>query len=317
MSSAGYQPAGPRASSPPAGKLPANRPPGWRRSATSWLLAARPKTLSASVVPVLVGTALAFPRIRWTIFACALFGAVFIQIGTNLVNDALDYQRGADTSERLGPLRVTQAGLLSSNSVLAGAYVCFGLAALFGIPLMIRGGWPIAIIGIASILAAYAYTGGPYPLAYHGMGELFVLVFFGFIAVAGSYYVQRLAVDPAAGIAGLAVGCLAVVLLAINNLRDVAADRASEKHTLAARFGERFAVAEIAVCATLPFLIAVAIAGMRSNWLLLIVLIAFPLAIALIVRVRLSRGAELNRCLAMAGALQWAFGILFVMGCLA
>ena len=308
MSNAGYQPAGPRASSPPAGKLPAKRPPGWRRSATSWLLAARPKTLSASVVPVLVGTALALPRIRWTIFACALFGAVFIQIGTNLVNDALDYQRGADTSERLGPLRVTQAGLLSSNSVLA---------ALFGIPLMIRGGWPIAIIGIASILAAYAYTGGPYPLAYHGMGELFVLVFFGFIAVAGSYYVQRLAVDPAAGIAGLAVGCLAVVLLAINNLRDVAADRASEKHTLAARFGERFAVAEIAVCATLPFLIAVAIAGMRSNWLLLIVLIAFPLAIALIVRVRLSRGAELNRCLAMAGALQWAFGILFVMGCLA
>jgi 1,4-dihydroxy-2-naphthoate octaprenyltransferase len=283
----------------------------------AWLLAARPKTLSASVVPVLVGTALAFPRIRWTMFACALFGAVFIQIGTNLVNDALDFRRGADNSERLGPLRVTQAGLLSANAVLAGAYICFGLAALCGIPLVIRGGWPIVIIGIASILAAYGYTGGPYPLAYHGMGELFVLLFFGFIAVAGSYYVQRLTVGSTVWIAGLAVGCLAAVLLAINNLRDVVADRASAKQTLAVLFGERFAIAEIAFCASVPFLCVVAIAGLSGNWLLLIVLVEFPLAIALIARVRVRRGAELNRSLAMAGALQWAFGILFVIGCLA
>src|SRR5436190_21089721 len=189
----------------------------------AWILAARPKTLSASVVPVLVGTALAY-RVSfvWLPFACALLGAIFVQIGTNLVNDALDFRRGADTSERLGPIRVTQAGLLGYDTVLRGAYVCFAAAGILGVPLILRGGWPIAIVGVASILAAYAYTGGPYPLAYHGMGELFVLVFFGFIAVAGSYYVQRLAVDPAAGIAGLAVGCLAVVLLAINNLRDVA-----------------------------------------------------------------------------------------------
>ncbi|HEY8848981.1 MAG TPA: 1,4-dihydroxy-2-naphthoate octaprenyltransferase, partial [Thermoanaerobaculia bacterium] len=182
-----------------------------------WLLAARPKTLSASVVPVLVGTALAHPVLHWPSFACALFGAVFIQIGTNLVNDAIDFRRGADTAARLGPLRVTQAGLLTANTVLLGATLSFTLAALCGIPLIVRGGWPIVIVGITSIVAAYAYTGGPYPLAYHGLGELFVIIFFGFVAVVGSYYVQRLTTERSAWIAGLAVGCLAVTLLAVNN----------------------------------------------------------------------------------------------------
>src|SRR5205085_3166834 len=203
-----------------------------------------PKTLAAAVVPVLVGTALAVNEhapLHWPAFLCALGGALFIQIGTNLVNDALDFKRGADTHERLGPLRVTQAGLLSANAVLAGAYVCFGLAALCGVPLIIRGGWPIVVIGVVSIVAAYAYTGGPYPLAYHGLGEVFVLIFFGLTAVAGSYYVQRLIIDLMVLVAGFAVGALAVILLAINNLRDIENDRASNKHTLAARFGAEFA----------------------------------------------------------------------------
>jgi 1,4-dihydroxy-2-naphthoate octaprenyltransferase len=171
------------------------------------------------------------------------------------------------------------------------------------------------IVGIMSIVAAYAYTGGPYPLAYHGLGELFVMIFFGFVAVVGSYYVQRLTTERSAWIAGFAVGCLAVTLLAINNLRDIEADRASMKLTLAAQFGERFAFFEAALCAILPFAAAVAIAAIRGSWLLL-PLLAVPLAIALIVRLRRSRGANLNRCLAMAGALQWAFGVLFVIGCL-
>jgi 1,4-dihydroxy-2-naphthoate polyprenyltransferase len=280
-----------------------------------WLLAARPKTLSASVVPVLVGSALAHPIIHWPSFGCALFGAVFIQIGTNLVNDAIDFRRGADTAARVGPVRVTQAGLLTANTVLLGAYICFTLAALCGIPLIVRGGWPIVIVGVTSIAAAYAYTGGPYPLAYHGLGELFVMIFFGFVAVVGSYYVQRLTTERAAWIAGFAVGCLAVALLAINNLRDVEADRVSNKLTLAVRFGERFALLEVALCALLPFACVLAIASIRGVWLLL-PLVALPLAIALILRVRRSRGADLNRCLAMAGALQWAFGVLFVVGCL-
>src|SRR5437764_8536784 len=211
-----------------------------------WLLALRPKTLSAAVVPVLIGSALA-SHIDWLIFAFALSGALFIQIGTNFVNDALDYKKGADTSERLGPIRVTQAGLLNADVVLRAAFVCFALAASCGVPLIIRGGWPIAIVGVASILAAYAYTGGPYPLAYHGLGDLFVMMFFGFTAVCGSFYLQHLTLDATAWIGGFAVGSLAVVILAINNLRDVDNDRASNKRTLAARFGAAFARTEIVI----------------------------------------------------------------------
>jgi 1,4-dihydroxy-2-naphthoate octaprenyltransferase len=237
---------------------------------------------------------------------CTLFGAVFIQIGTNLVNDALDFKRGADTADRLGPLRVTQAGLLSAKSVLVGAGVCFVLAALLGIPLIMRGGWPLLVVGLTSIAAAYAYTGGPYPLAYHGLGELFVMIFFGFVAVGGSYYVQRLQLDWRVILAGFAVGCLAVALLAINNLRDIGNDRASNKRTLAVRFGEKFGLLEIALCVLAPFIVIPLI-----NW---VPLLALPLVIMLLRGVQRSKGAELNRSLAMAGALQWAFGILFVVG---
>ena len=282
----------------------------------AWLLAARPKTLSAAVAPVLVGTALArgIPAgIHWPSFAFALLGAIFIQIGTNLVNDALDFKRGADTAERLGPIRVTQAGLLSSNAVLGAAYVCFGLAALCGVPLILRGGWPIVIIGIASILAAYAYTGGPYPLAYHGMGEIFVMVFFGLVAVEGSYYVQRLSFSIEALVGGVACGALAVMLLAINNLRDLPNDRTSGKMTLAARYGERFARGEIEWMALLAYLAAIIVAWLR-DWHLLTTLASMPLAVVVVQRAKHAEGAELNRCLAMAGALQWLFAILFVVG---
>jgi 1,4-dihydroxy-2-naphthoate octaprenyltransferase len=283
---------------------------------TPWLLAARPKTLAAAVTPVLVGTALACidAKVQWLPFLFALLGAVFIQIGTNYVNDALDFKKGADTHARLGPLRVTQAGLLGADAVLRGAYVCFGLAALCGIPLIIRGGWPIAIVGIASILAAYAYTGGPYPLAYHGLGELFVMIFFGFTAVCGSFYLQRLTLDATAWIGGFAVGSLAVVILAVNNLRDIDNDRASNKRTLAARFGAAFARTEIVIFALAPFVCVVAIAYLRHLTTLLIPMLALISAMALLVRVARSEGASLNRCLALAGAVEWIFGILYVIG---
>jgi 1,4-dihydroxy-2-naphthoate octaprenyltransferase len=281
-----------------------------------WFLAARPKTLAAAVVPVLVGTSLAVNAhtpLHWQPFLFALGGALFIQIGTNLVNDALDFKRGADTHERLGPMRVTQAGLLSANAVLVGAYVSFGLAALCGIPLIVRGGWPIVVIGVASIVAAYAYTGGPYPLAYHGLGEVFVLVFFGLTAVGGSYYLQRLTIDIPALLAGFVCGALAVILLAINNLRDIPNDRASNKRTLAARFGERFARGEIEWAAMLVYLATIVLAYVR-DWHLLAPLLTMPLAVALVQRVKHSDGAALNRCLGMAGALEWLYGITFVIG---
>jgi 1,4-dihydroxy-2-naphthoate octaprenyltransferase len=272
-----------------------------------WLLAARPKTLSAAIVPVLMGMALAWPRADWFLFSCALIGAILIQIATNFINDALDFKKGTDTAERLGPIRVTQAGLIRPEIVMRAAFGCLFGAALCGIPLILRGGWPLLAIGVLSIAMAYAYTGGPYPLAYHGLGELFVILFFGLIAVGGTYYVLTLQWTGEALLAGLAAGSLATVLIVINNLRDVEGDRRSAKKTLAVRFGERFARFEVVVFALLPF----AAAGSRAP----LTLLALPLAVALIVRVWRSRGAELNRCLGMAGALQWAFGLLFVIGC--
>jgi 1,4-dihydroxy-2-naphthoate octaprenyltransferase len=269
-----------------------------------WVVAARPKTLAAAVVPVLVGFALA-RFAHWPSFVFALGGALLIQIGTNFVNDALDFRKGADTHERLGPLRVTQAGLLSDDAVLRGAYVCFALAGVCGVPLVMRGGWPIVVIGVTSIVAAYAYTGGPYPLAYHGLGELFVMVFFGIVAAGGTYYLQLLRIDRDALLAGVACGALAIVLLAINNLRDLVSDRASNKRTMAARFGPRFARAEIAVMALLPF--ALLPRGFRG------VLFVLPLALLVIVCAFRSEGRALNRCLAFAGMLEWAFGIAFAI----
>ena len=282
-----------------------------------WLLAARPKTLSAAVVPVLIGSALAAREpaaIAWWVFACALFGALLIQIATNFINDALDFKKGADTGERLGPLRVTAAGLLSAETVMRGAWVCLILAALFGIPLLYRGGWPMLVVGLASIAAAYAYTGGPYPLAYHGLGELFVILFFGFVAVGGTFYAHSLQLTPSALWAGFAAGSLGAVLIVINNLRDIEGDRRSNKRTLAARFGERFARAEVVFFAIAPFVAVAVMAWMRSQPGLLVTLGALPLAIFVIVRSFQSRGADLNRALAIAGGLQWAFGLLFVAG---
>ncbi len=283
----------------------------------NWLLAARLKTLSAAVVPVLMGAALAShepPAISWWIFAFALMGSVLIQIATNFINDALDFKKGADTEDRVGPVRVTQAGLLSAESVMTGAYLCLAGAAACGVPLIVRGGWPMLVIGLASIAAAYAYTGGPFPLAYRGLGEVFVLIFFGFVAVGGTFYVLSLQLTPAALLAGFAAGSLATVLLVINNLRDVNGDRRSGKRTTVVRFGETFARVEIALFALAPFVVVVLIAWIETRWTLLIALLSLPLAVAVIVCSARSRGAELSRCLGMASALQWSFGLLFVVG---
>jgi 1,4-dihydroxy-2-naphthoate octaprenyltransferase len=284
-----------------------------------WLLAARPQTLSAAVVPVLVGSALAAhepPAVSWSLFFFALIGAVLIQIATNFINDAIDFKKGTDTAERLGPVRVTQAGLISPDSVMRAAWLCLAGATLCGIPLLLRGGWPILVVGVASIAMAYAYTGGPYPLAYHGLGELFVLMFFGLLAVGGTFYVHSLQWTQSAVLAGYACGGLATVLLVINNLRDVEGDRRSNKKTLAVRFGETFARVEVIFFALTPFAALWLLAWTRSQWGLLLPMAALPLAGLVIVRALRGRGAQLNGVLAMGGALQWTFGILFVLGSL-
>lgn len=282
----------------------------------AWILAIRPKTLSAAVAPVLTGTALALHEqgeVWWRYAFLALIGSVCIQIATNLINDALDFKRGSDTAGRVGPLRVTQAGLLSAEAVLRGAYVCFIIAASFGIPLIARGGWPILLIGLASIAAAYAYTGGPYPLAYHGLGEAFVMVFFGLVAVGGTYYVLTFRYGAEAFLAGVSIGSLAVVLLAINNLRDIEGDRASNKRTIAVRLGVRGAKLEIVSFTIAAYLFTILTAWLIEHLWLLLVILSAPLAFLLLRCVDRSTGAALNRCLAMAGALQWLFSILFFL----
>lgn len=285
----------------------------------NWLLAARPKTLSAAVVPVLLGSALAADEpaaVTWWVFFCALFGALLIQIATNLINDALDFKKGTDTADRVGPVRVTQAGLIGPEAVMTAAWLCLAGAAVFGIPLLYRGGWPMLAVGLLSIAAAYAYTGGPYPLAYHGLGEVFVIVFFGFVAVGGTFYAHSLQLTRSALLAGYAAGALATVLIVINNLRDVDGDRRSNKRTTVVRFGEDFARTEIAFFALSPFLAVTWLAWLRDQWGFLVTLAALPLALLVLVRVARGRGAELNGALALAGATQWVFGLLFVIGAL-
>ncbi|HSM05396.1 MAG TPA: 1,4-dihydroxy-2-naphthoate polyprenyltransferase [Longimicrobiales bacterium] len=204
-----------------------------------WLLAIRPKTLPAAAAPVVLGTAIAAHAgvLRWPPALAALAGALLIQIATNLANDYFDFVKGADTEERVGPTRVTQAGLLSPEAVRRAMLLTLGAATVVGAYLVAVGGVPILVVGLAALLCAVAYTGGPYPLAYHGLGDLFVFVFFGLVAVAGTVYVQALEWLPQAVWAGAGVGAVSTALLVVNNLRDIDTDRRAGKRTLATRLG--------------------------------------------------------------------------------
>lgn len=215
-----------------------------------WLMAARPKTLPAAAAPVLAGMGLAAYH---RVFAAgpamaALVGALLIQVATNLANDYFDFVKGGDTADRIGPTRVTQAGLLSPEAVKQGMFVVLALALLDGAYLVAVGGWPILVVGLASLICAVAYTGGPFPLAYHGLGDLFVFVFFGWVAVAGTYWVQALDVGADALLAGTGLGTFSTAILVVNNLRDRVTDEAAGKRTLAVRLGDRATVAEYVGC---------------------------------------------------------------------
>lgn len=241
--------------------------------------------------------------------------AILIQIATNYFNDAIDHARGADTPERLGPTRVTAAGLLPPRCVLAGAMACLSLAVVAAIPLVARGGLVILAIGIASLLCAWLYTGGPFPLAYLGLGEVFVVLFFGLIAVAGTYYLNVLGFSSAALLAGLQIGLHASVLLAVNNLRDIGGDRAAGKHTLAARFGLAFAQKETAALVLAPFALGTGWLGFGYFWAFVLPLAALPLAWWLAragIAARPDR--SVNLLLAQAAALHAAFGLLLSLG---
>jgi len=286
-----------------------------------WLMAARPRTLPAAVAPVLVGTSLALGDGTFDPFAflAALLGALFIQVGTNLSNDYSDARRGADTEDRLGPVRVTAGGLVPPRQVLYATYITFGLAVLCGIYLIVVAGWVLLAVGAASILAGVLYTGGPKPYGYEGLGELFVFLFFGVVAVTGSYYVQVQQLPWEAFVEAVPVGLLASAILVVNNVRDLDTDRRAGKRTLAVRLGrERTRGLYVAMLA-LAFLVAPLpwVLGSMSGWLLLCWL-AIPLAVRVAGTVRTrADGPSLNGALAATGQLQLAFCLLLSAGILA
>jgi 1,4-dihydroxy-2-naphthoate octaprenyltransferase len=284
-------------------------------------MAARVRTLPASVAPVLVGTSLALGASHFhpLAFVAALLGAIFIQVGTNLSNDYSDARRGADTEDRLGPVRVTAGGLVPPSQVLVATYLTFGLAVACGAYLVAVAGPELLAVGAASILAGVLYTGGPRPYGYEGLGELFVFLFFGIVAVAGSYFVQVQALPWEAFVCAVPVGLLASAILVVNNLRDIDTDRRAGKRTLAVRlgrvrtrglYGAMLAIAFLS--APLPWAFHSMTAWLFLSWL------ALPLAAGVLRAVRTrSDGPALNAALAQTGQLQLLFCLLFAAGIIA
>jgi 1,4-dihydroxy-2-naphthoate polyprenyltransferase len=286
-----------------------------------WLMAARPRTLPAAIAPVLVGSAAAWWEandFRWGAFVAALIGSIFIQIGTNLANDYSDAKRGADTADRLGPVRVTSSGLVAPRRVLYATWLAFGVATVAGIDLATVAGWVIILVGLASIAAGVLYTGGPRPYGYAGMGELFVFLFFGLVAVNGSYYVQLERLDWLPFWLSISVGLLSTAILVVNNVRDIDTDRRADKRTLAVRLGRKRTRLLYEVCVGGAFVVlAVGVVAADGPLAALLGLLAAPLAIKPL-RAVLERtdGPALNGALAGTGALLAAFSVLVALGLL-
>ena len=285
-----------------------------------WLAAVRPRTLPAAVAPVVVGTSLAGTEgtFRPLAFVAALGGSVFIQIGTNLANDYSDARRGADSDDRLGPVRVTAGGLLPPRRVLVGTYVAFGVAVCAGVYLAAVAGWGLLLVGAASIAAGVLYTGGPRPYGYAGLGELFVFLFFGLVAVTGSYYVQTEELSWEALVLSVPVGLLAAAILVVNNVRDLDTDRRAGKRTLAVKLGRERARRLFAAMVVAAFLLplAVPLAGGLSWWVALSLVAAAIAPAPLRAVATRTDGAALNGALAATGLLLGAFSVLLSAGVL-
>jgi 1,4-dihydroxy-2-naphthoate octaprenyltransferase len=282
-------------------------------------MAARLRTLPAAIAPVLVGTSLAGTEDRFRVgaFIAALLGAIFIQVGTNLSNDYSDARRGADAEDRLGPVRVTAGGLVPPRQVLMATYITFGLAVLCGAYLVYVAGPVLLAIGAASILAGVLYTGGPRPYGYEGLGEVFVFLFFGIVAVAGSYYVQQEKLEWEAFALAVPVGLLAAAILVVNNVRDIDTDRRAGKRTLAVRLGRPRTRTLYSVMLLVADVALIPVAFALSAWVLLPIL-TLPLAARLARTVRAHvDGPTLNAALARTGMLQLAFCVLLSVGILA
>lgn len=284
---------------------------------SAWWLAARPATLTASAAPVAVGTGVAWSE---DLFAAgpalaALLGALLLQVGANFANDVFDFERGADTEHRKGPQRATQSGWITPVQMKRAMWLAFGAAMACGAYLASVAGWPIVALGLASIAAAYLYTGGPKPYGYLGLGDVAVFVFFGFGAVVGTYYVQALSVSQLALVASVPVGALATAILAVNNLRDIETDARAGKRTLAVRIGDSrtrvYYLLLLTVAYALPGLLWSR--GLANAWVLLPWL-SLPLGLRLAARMRHEQGLALNGCLVGTARLEVVFGLLFALG---
>lgn len=288
------------------------------RSIGAWVLATRPATLPVAVAPVAVGASIAATTGEFRPLAAlaALTGALLIQIGTNLANDVFDHDKGADDERRIGPPRAVAKGLLSARSVRIGMIVSFVLAAMVGMYLVGIGGAPILAIGILSILSGIAYTGGPYPLGYNGLGDIFVFVFFGGVAVVGTSYVTAGVVPLSSWIASIPVGALATCVLVVNNVRDHEGDVRAKKRTLVVRFGRRFGVTEYALLLASAVAAVLALVVLRlTSPVALVALAPMPWGVRLWSTLRTSHdGPTLNRCLASTAKLMLAVSLLLAIG---
>jgi 1,4-dihydroxy-2-naphthoate octaprenyltransferase len=286
-------------------------------SVRAWVLAARPATLTAAFAPVAVGTACAWRAggLRWNTAFAALVGAFLIQVATNFANDMYDFQKGADTEERLGPLRAAQAGLLTVAQLRRGIVVTFALALGVGVYLTWVAGPAVVVIGLSSIAAGLAYTGGPFPLAYNGLGDVFVMAFFGFVAVCGTAFVQALYVPDLAWLASIPIGALATAILAVNNVRDFEGDAAAGKRTVVVRFGRQGGVREYVVLLAVAYAapIVILLLGWTGAWVCL-PLLTVPIGVKLARSVARDRGVVLNETLAGTAKLLSVYGILLAIG---
>ena len=283
-----------------------------------WILACRPKTLPAAIAPVVIGSALALGDggFHWPSAILCFLGALFIQIGTNLANDYYDFKKGTDTSERTGPVRVTQAGLISPKTVQIAAIFSLGVALIIAFELSLRGGWPLLAIGIAAIVSGFLYTAGPRPLGYNGLGEVFVFIFFGPVAVSGTYYIQTREINPAVILAGIAPGLLSAAILVVNNLRDIETDRKANKRTLAVRFGKTFTQMQyiffISIASLMPLAIYMLIhERIHILWSSVILLFA---AFSIHTVCSKNDGPSLNQALTRTGLLLLTYSLLFSFG---
>lgn len=285
----------------------------------SWILASRPKTLPAAFVPVAIGSALAYNDNQFNAgaVAVALICSFLIQIGTNFVNDLYDFIAGTDKKDRVGPTRVLASGLISVNEMKIGILITFSSAFILGMYLVYISSWITLIIGIVSIIAGFAYTAGPFPLAYNGLGDVFVFLFFGFVGTVGTYYVQTLTVTEFVVWASVPVGALITNILVINNYRDIDEDRLAGKNTLAVKFGRNFTRFQYISFMILSYLVPfIAFFTYKQSYLLFLPLITIPLSIKLIRMIYIFEGKELNKTLELTAKLSAIYGILFAIGIL-